>query len=75
MKKLCSFLQENKLLNTYFYRTHCSFIVNIKYISTIKPRYVIIDSKYEDEIPISNSRRNDFYNNIRERLTIFKNQI
>ncbi len=72
MNKLCTFLKDNNLLNTYFFRSHCSFIVNKKYINIIKNRTIILNNHYEDEIPISNSRKNEFKNMIKNNLTIFK---
>jgi DNA-binding LytR/AlgR family response regulator len=72
MSKLCTFLEDNNLLNTYFFRTHCSFIVNIKYINIIKNRTIILNDYYENEIPISNSRNIQFKNMIKNNLTIFK---
>jgi DNA-binding LytR/AlgR family response regulator len=72
MNRLSTFLEENNLLNTQFFRSHCSFIVNIRYIKVIKNHTIILNNYHEDEIPISYSKKNDFKNTIRNNLAIFE---
>lgn len=58
MKDLQALLDKQKLYNTYFFRPHCSFIVNIKYISEIKGKQILMANR--SCIPISQSHKTEF---------------
>lgn len=58
MKNLQCILENENLYNLYFFRPHCSYIVNVIHINVLKSTQVIMSNK--DSIPISYSNRKTF---------------
>lgn len=70
IKNLQTLLDNQKLYNIIFFRPHCSFIVNIKYIKEIKGKKILMSNK--DCIPISDKYKTDFMNNVVDNcITLF----
>ena len=68
MKGLSDLLKEKELYGVLFLKPHCSYIVNINYIKIVNTRSILMTNG--TEIPISNNKRIDFKNKIKENLSI-----
>ncbi len=66
MKNLQYILENENLYNIYFFKPHCSFMINAVHISAIKSTQVIMSNR--DFIPISHSNRKNFSQLIKSNL-------
>lgn len=70
MKSLQILLDEQKVYNNIFFKPHCSFIVNIKYIREIKGKQILMANK--DCIPISDTYKTAFMKKVIDNcITLF----
>lgn len=68
IKKLQNTLEKEDLFNVYFFKPHCSYIINLIHIIDLDPKFLIMSNK--DIIPISASQKKMFYNLIMKEIFI-----
>lgn len=68
IKYLQFILEKENLYNMYFFKPHCSYIINLINVLDLDSTSLIMSNK--DIIPISPSKKNIFYNLIKKRLLI-----
>lgn len=66
IKQLVSILEEKKFYEIFFFRPHCSFIVNINYVQLLNSKQLVLINK--DKIPISHAYQKSFIKKITQNL-------